>query len=79
MRILIDGDYRSQARGTGISTYSRSLGERLKELQHDVLWLSGVGAPREADDPLVDAAYAGDDTPDLRGPRAYIKTALNML
>lgn len=77
MRILINGDQVSKPQGTGLSSYSRSLARVLSDLGHEVLWLSGAQASRKPD-PLVDATLVVDEREDLRGPRAYLQTALNM-
>jgi glycosyltransferase involved in cell wall biosynthesis len=77
MRVLIDGNYRSQARGTGITTYSRLLAQSLTRIGHQIGWLSGApssGAP----DPLADAISVTDGRPEARGPRKYLRTIANM-
>jgi glycosyltransferase involved in cell wall biosynthesis len=77
MRILIDGDYRSQARGTGITTYSRLLAESLARNFHEIRWLSGAHAGGEPD-PLADTVSVADELNEARGPRAYFRTASRM-
>lgn len=77
MRVLIDGGYRSLVRGTGISTYARTLETGLTQLGHEVLWLSGAHVSGKTD-PLSDAAHAADDTPEANGPRRYLQTATRM-
>ena len=73
MRVLIDGDYRSQARGTGITTYARLLADSLSRNGHAVHWLSGAHA-RGAPDALADAVHVADDRSEAQGPRAYLRT-----
>jgi glycosyltransferase involved in cell wall biosynthesis len=77
LQILIDGDYARDRRGTGISTYARTLAAALSNLGHGVEWLSGAsgGDPRES---LADAAAIFDTAPDVRGPRAWARTAGRM-
>jgi len=77
MRVLIDGGYRSLPKGTGISTYARTLESALKQLGHEVSWLSGAHVSGNPDH-LSDAVHAGDDTPARSGLRRYLKTAQNM-
>lgn len=77
MRVLIDGGYRSLPQGTGISSYARTLEASLRQLGHEVLWLSGAHVFGEPD-LLSDAAHAGDDRPAASGPRRYLNTAQNM-
>lgn len=77
MRVLIDGDYRSQARGTGITTYARLLADSLSRNGHAVHWLSGAHA-RGAPDALADAVHVADDRSEARGPRAYLRTLAAM-
>jgi glycosyltransferase involved in cell wall biosynthesis len=78
MRVLLDGDYRRQTEGTGISTYARTLASGLGALDHQVAWLSGATAPARAD-PLVDEASALDRPPPVRGLRQQAQTAARML
>jgi glycosyltransferase involved in cell wall biosynthesis len=77
LQILIDGDYARDRRGTGISTYARTLAAALSNLGHGVEWLSGTsgGDSRES---LADAAALFDAAPDVRGPRAWAQTAGRM-
>lgn len=77
MRVLIDGHYRSLPQGTGISSYARTLEVSLRQLGHEVLWLSGAHVFGDSD-LLSDAAQAGDDRPVTGGPRRYLNTAQNM-
>src|ERR1700749_4452094 len=78
MRVLLDGDYRRQTEGTGISTYARTLASGLGALGHQVTWLSGASAPAHAD-PLVDEASALDRPAPVRGLREQSQTAMRML
>ena len=77
MRVLIDGGYRSLPQGTGIKSYARTLEASLKQLGHEVLWLSGA---RVFGDPdlLSDAVHVGDDRPVTSGLRRYLNTGQNM-
>jgi glycosyltransferase involved in cell wall biosynthesis len=77
MRVLIDGDYRSQARGTGITTYARLLGDSLSRNGHAVHWLSGAHAGGSPDS-LADTVHIADDRSEARGPRAYLRTLAAM-
>lgn len=77
MRILIDGHYRSLPQGTGISSYARTLEASLRQLGHEVLWLSGAHVLGDPDS-LSDASYAGDDRPVTSGLRRYLNTARDM-
>jgi glycosyltransferase involved in cell wall biosynthesis len=77
MRVLIDSLYAGQKRGTGISTYARTLSHALRALGHDVSWLSGAPAgPRP--DILADAASLADDPQAATGLRRYATTARRM-
>ena len=77
MRVLIDGGYRAQLQGTGISSYARTLETGLAQLGHEVMWLSGAHVSGRSD-ALSDAAHAGDDRRAVSGLRRYVKTAQNM-
>ena len=77
MRVLIDGGYRSQGRGTGITTYARLLADSLEREGHAVSWLSGAHAPG-APDSLSDAVHIANDRNEARGPRAYLRTLTAM-
>jgi glycosyltransferase involved in cell wall biosynthesis len=77
LRVVVDGAYRLEAQGTGISTYSRTLGRALASLGHQVSWLSGAHAPRQSDS-LVDSASAADRQPEPTGLRRKLQTAKRM-
>jgi glycosyltransferase involved in cell wall biosynthesis len=77
MRVLIDGVYRSLPNGTGISSYGRTLEAGLRQLGHEVMWLSGAHVSGNPDR-LSDAVHAGDDRPAGSGLRRYLVTAQNM-
>lgn len=77
MRILVDGDYRRHAQGTGISTYSRTLVRTLTKLGHEVSWLSGANASSRPD-ALADAASIADRPETPRGLREKLQTAARM-
>ena len=77
MQVLIDGDYAHDRRGTGISTYARTLAQGLTALGHGVSWLSGATASGKQD-ALADAAAIADDPQAVRGPRAWAQTASRM-
>jgi glycosyltransferase involved in cell wall biosynthesis len=77
LRVLIDGAYRLEAQGTGISTYSRTLGLGLEKLGADVHWLSGVEAPRNAER-LADEIALASPPQQVGGLRRKAQTALRM-
>jgi glycosyltransferase involved in cell wall biosynthesis len=77
LKVLIDGVYRHEAQGTGISAYSRTLGVGLEKLGADVSWLSGAEAPGKAGK-LADEVALADPPAPARGPRRYVQTALRM-
>lgn len=62
-RVLLDAHNRDLEQGTGISTYSRLLGEALTALGHEPSWLFARAAPRNADDLTREVAFF-----DLRDP-----------
>lgn len=73
MRVLLDGEYRRQTTGSGLTTYSRTLAAGLNALGHEVAWLSGAHAARRSD-PLADAASVADDPIAARGLRQQLET-----
>lgn len=78
MRVLIDGDYARDIRGTGISTYARTLAHGLAALDNGVEWLSGArGGDKK--DTLSDAVALYDEPPSVSGPRAWAQTAGRMV
>jgi glycosyltransferase involved in cell wall biosynthesis len=76
LRVLLDGNYRQQAEGTGISQYSRTLAAGLGALGCEVKWLSG--AQSGSADALADQVRFSDPPPAVDGPRRYVQTALRM-
>jgi glycosyltransferase involved in cell wall biosynthesis len=77
LQILIDGDFARDRQGTGISTYARTLARGLTALGHGVQWLSGASGG-DAQDALADATAVSDNSPPVRGPRAWAQTAGRM-
>lgn len=77
LKVLIDGAYRQEAQGTGISTYSRTLGAGLERLGADVRWLSGAEAPKKSEQ-LADQVALADPPAPVSGPRRYAQTAMRM-
>ena len=77
LRVLIDGAYRQEAQGTGISAYSRTLGTGLEKLGADVRWLSGVEASKKPEI-LADEIALADPPAPASGARRYAQTALRM-
>ena len=76
LRVLLDGNYRLQSQGTGISQYSRTLASGLEALGCDVRWLAGM--PAGVADPLIDQVRFSDSPPPFEGPRRYLQTAMRM-
>jgi glycosyltransferase involved in cell wall biosynthesis len=77
LSVLIDGAYRQEAQGTGISAYSRTLGVGLEKLGADVSWLSGAEAPAKPGK-LADEVALADPPAPVSGPRRHAQTALRM-
>jgi glycosyltransferase involved in cell wall biosynthesis len=77
LKVLIDGAYRQEAQGTGISAYSRTLGAGLEKLGAEVSWLSGAEAPAKSGK-LVDEVALADPPLPATGARRYAQTALRM-
>lgn len=72
--VLIDGLYRFEAQGSGISTYSRTLSEALSALGCRVSWLSGAAVGRKQPDDLVDEVALADMSPPSVGLRRHAHT-----
>lgn len=78
LNVLVDGLYRFEPQGSGISTYARTLGDGLSALGCNVSWLSGAATPGGKADALSDEVALADLQPRLSGLRSRAQTALRM-
>jgi glycosyltransferase involved in cell wall biosynthesis len=78
LNVLVDGLYRFEAQGSGISTYARTLGEGLATLGCNVSWLSGSAVAGGKADALSDEVALADRTPQLSGLRKRAQTLRHM-
>jgi glycosyltransferase involved in cell wall biosynthesis len=77
MDVLLDGGYREEAEGTGISIYSKTLANGLEAIGLRVLWLSGANVSSNAD-PLAIQASLAENIETLPAYRRYCRTLLRM-
>jgi glycosyltransferase involved in cell wall biosynthesis len=78
LNVLVDGLYRFEAQGSGISTYSRTLGDGLTAIGCNVSWLSGASVAAGRPDPLTDEVALAERTPQLSGLRKRAQTLLRI-
>jgi glycosyltransferase involved in cell wall biosynthesis len=78
LNVLVDGLYRFEAQGSGISTYSRTLGDGLSALGCNVSWLSGASMAGGRPDALADEVALADRPPQLSGLRERAQTIRRM-
>lgn len=78
LNVLVDGLYRFEAQGSGISTYARTLGEGLDALGCNVSWLAGSAVAGGKADALYDEVALADRPPQLSGLRKRAQTLRRM-
>jgi hypothetical protein len=78
LNVLVDGLYRFEAQGSGISTYARTLGEGLDALGCNVSWLAGSAVAGGKADALSDEVALADRPPQLSGLRKRAQTLRRM-
>ncbi len=78
LNVLVDGLYRFEAQGSGISTYARTLGDGLAAIGCSVNWLSGAAVGRGKADALYDEVALADRMPQLSGLRRRTQTLRRM-
>jgi glycosyltransferase involved in cell wall biosynthesis len=78
LNVLVDGLYRFEAQGSGISTYARTLGEGLAALGCNTSWLSGSALTGRKADALSDEVALADRPPQLSGLRKRAQTLRRM-
>jgi glycosyltransferase involved in cell wall biosynthesis len=78
LNVLVDGLYRFEAQGSGISTYAHTLGDGLSALGCNVSWLSGASMVGGRPDALADEVALADRTPQLTGLRKRAQTLRRM-
>ena len=60
LNVLVDGLYRFEAQGSGISAYARTLGDGLSAIGCNVSWLSGASMAGGSPDALADEVALAD-------------------